>query len=161
MTTTLEPKKTDLLIRITGLIALLGLTPFAIVRLHNESKNYGVFFMAAFIITLIPELYIKLFLKPVSAVLEDNKIILKYYHGALRQISPDEIDGYSTTEELTNYGKKLGLLLYLKNGKHIDFTEINIKDVSPLRDYLQVKNVHYYGNEKLRLWYLRKYKYDA
>ncbi len=92
MNTILEPKKIHLLLRIAGLIALFGFTPFAIMGLLNEGKNYGIFFLVAFIMLLIPELYIKLFLKPVSAVLEENTIALKYYHGAVRQISLDELE---------------------------------------------------------------------
>lgn len=84
----------------------------------------------------------------------------KFCLGNLTELPLDEIKGYSTTEEYTRYGTKRGVLLYLKNGRHVDFTEINIKNVTPLIDYLNARNVLAYGSETLSVWFLMKYKYD-
>lgn len=160
MKTILEPKKFSLLLRLACLIFVLGFTPFAVVGLHNEGNDYVSFFFGGFMIMLVPELYIKLFSKPVSAVLEENKIVIKYYYGTLKQVPLYEIKGYSATEEWTRYGTKRGVLLYMRNSAHVDFTEINIKDLSPLMNYLHLIDVSYYGSERLRPWFLSKYEYD-
>jgi hypothetical protein len=160
MNTTLEPRKFSLLLRLACLILLTGFTPFEVAGIHKEGEDYGIFFFVGILIILLPELYIKLFLKPVSAVLMETEIVVKHYHGTIKQIKLNEIKGYSATEEQTNYGMKRGVLLYLKNGKHVDFTEINIKDIAPLANYLNINNVLNYGSEKLRPWFSSKYKYN-
>jgi len=143
------------------MILILAFTPFGIIGMLREGKGYGVFFFIAGLIVLLPELYVKLLMKPVSAVILDTHIIVKYYWGDIRQVYLDEITGYSATEEQTNYGKRKGVLLYLKDGKRVDFTEINIKDSVPLKSYLNTNNVPCYGSEKLGAWYSSKYRYDT
>lgn len=161
MNITLEPKKNTLLLRLASMMLILAFTPFGIMGMLKEGKGYGIIFFIAFLVALLPELYVKLFRKPVSAVLLDTHIIAKYYRGDIRQVYLDEIAGYSATIEQTNYGKRKGVLLYLKDGKRVDFTEINIKDSMPLISYLDSNNVPCYGSEKLGAWYLSKYRYDT
>lgn len=160
MNTILEPRKTNLFLRLAILIFLLGLAPFAIVGLHKEGKDYAIFFFVGILILLVPELYINLFLRPVSAILEENQLVVKFYHGTLKYLSLGEMEGFSTTEEKINYRKKKGVLLYLKNGEHLAFTEINLKEVSPLTNYLTIKKIENHGSEKLRPWFSSKYKYN-
>lgn len=155
----MEPKKSSLLLRLAVFILVLGFTPFFVAGMHKEGKDFGIFFFLACLIIVLPELYIKLFSKPVSAVFEESQVIIKYYSGAKKKIQLTEIEGYSQTEEQTNYGKTSGVLLYVKNGSHIEFTEINIKDISPLLNYLNISNVPNYGFEKIGPWFLLKYKY--
>jgi hypothetical protein len=139
---------------------MLGFTPFAIIGMHNEGKDYGIFFFLLVGVLLFPEFYIKVFLKPINAELEENRIVAKYLCGSDKNISLNEINAYSECYEKTNYGLTKGIILYLKNRKHIDFTEVNIKDITPLLNYLNDNKVSTYGSEKLTPWFLFKYKYD-
>lgn len=156
----LEPRKWSLLLRLTVLTLLCIFTPFAVVGLHNEDKNIEIIFYMVILITLLPELFNKLFFKPTSAVLQQNQIVIKYYHGSLKYVPLNEINGYSTTKEWTRYGTKAGVLFYLKNGKHINFTEINIKALLPLTNYINLSGLPYYGTEELKPWFFSKYQYD-
>lgn len=160
MNVMLEPRKNSLLIRIACLVLILGFSPFAIIGLHKEGTDYGIVFFVAFLICLLPEIIIKLFLKPVSAELEKSRIVLAYYFGIVKRVDFAHIKGYSETQEYTNYGEKKGLLLYLKDGQHLDFTEINIRNIGPLANYLEINHVPYYGSEKMRPWFSSKYEYD-
>ncbi len=160
MKITLESKKSHIFLRLGYLIFMLGFTPFAIFGMHREGKDYGIFFFLFIGLILFPEMYIKVFLKPINAELEENKVVVKYFLGIDKNVLLNEIKAYSESFEQTNYGRKKGVTLYLKNGKHIDFTEINFKDISPLINYLDIKMVANYGPEKLTSWFSKKYKYD-
>jgi hypothetical protein len=160
MNLTLAPRLSSLVLRLAYLIFLVAFTPFAIVGLHNEGKDYAIIFFIGIAFLFIPELFIKLFLRPVSALLEENQLLVKYYHGSQKCIALNEIEGYSITEEQTTSGMKKGAILYLKNGKRINFTEVNIKDITPLINYLNAKSLRNYGMEKISPWYSSKYKYD-
>ena len=91
--------------------------------------------------------------------MERKFIIANYVFRTAREIRVDEIKGYSQSREKTNDGTKFGVVLYLRSGPRIDFTEINIKDTSPLVDFLNKNDVLYYGEEKSNSWFVRKYKY--
>ena len=141
----LIPIKWSLLLRLTCLILLCIFIPFATIGLYEQGKYIPIIFQSVITLMLIPELCKKLFYKPVSAILKDQQIVVKYYHGKLKTVALTEIKGYSITEEYTRYGIKKGVALYLNNDKHINFTEINTKNLSPLLDYLNRNKVHYYG----------------
>ena len=78
----------------------------------------------------------------------------------LEKIQLSDIEGYSQTEERTNYVTKNGVLVYLKNGKHVDFSEINIRNITSMVSYFEKKGIPNYGSETLRPWFFTKYKYD-
>lgn len=157
----LKTRKSSVRLRTICLILLLAFTPFAVIGLYNEGKDYAAFTFAAVIFLIFIDLYLKTFLKPLSASFEDDEIVARYYTGSTQIVYLNDINGYSNTEELTRYGNKKGIIIYLKGGKHLGFTEINIENVSPLTNYLITNNIYNCGSETVRPWFFPKYKYDS
>jgi len=151
----LQARKWRLLLLCICLVLLSVGTPFLAWGLFSEGQYIGLLFSGAMMILILPELYLKLLLTPVSAVLKEHQIVVKYFHGTTRRVLLNQIEGYSLTDEQTRYGPKTGVLLHLQNAKSIAFTEINTKDLSPLITYLNNAKVNCNGAQKVKPWFLR------
>lgn len=149
----LESKTFSLAFRTICLFALIAITPFGIIGMYNENKYGGIFFFVAILIFLVPEIFIKVFLKPISATFKNERLMITYYLRKPRILNLTEIKGFRLTEEPTRYENKKGVVLYLADGGRIYFTEINIKDVKPLIIYLKLHEVVNYGVERIKPWF--------
>lgn len=154
--------KWSLRVRLLLLIIMLALFPFGCIGLSKE--QYPILLNVSIIIIFVwifIEMFVKL-LKPVSISLLEDHIIAKYLNGYKKTIPCDEISGYSTITYLTKQGNFNGIILYLDQKSHIEFTEINISDIEQFRSFLKARQVPYYGEDSTYLLLgIAKNKYIA
>lgn len=63
MNIVLEPKKSGQVLRLTALILLVGIIPFGTALMYNQGEDYEILFPIIILMVLVPELFIKVFLK--------------------------------------------------------------------------------------------------
>lgn len=151
-----------LIILIPGMVLS---APAAISGFKAEGNGYSVYFYVPALILLIlsfPGIVSKLFLMPVSAILEKDIIYASFCLGKTKEILLQEITGYSNVSYWTRHRTYEGLLLYLKNGDHVEFTEMNLKEIDTLKAYLnQYPDIKHYGSDKpAPVLFKRRYKYQ-
>lgn len=158
---TVKPKKVHLtarLIFITGFDVMICF--FAIPALLEEGKYIGVAFSAFFFLLLSWELLTGLFLKPVSANIKANEITVNYLTHSI-SLNTDLIASYSETVFYTRMFNYDGILFYLKDGRKLELSELNIKTMQPVCAYLKEQSVFpYLGTERSHMsCFPFKYKY--
>ena len=163
----IRANKWKVLSRLALIIFLVVITPFFIAGFHAEGNDYSIFFFVFIVLLMMPDLVIPVFFKPVSVLLMDNQIVLSYFTGMKKVIATIHLKGYSESKEQTSRFKRIqnwyGTILYLQNGDHIHVSGITIDNVTPLKEYLNRKQVQCYGQEGVVppfLFPLNRYKYD-
>ncbi|MGV8877983.1 MAG: hypothetical protein ACOH2A_03025 [Sphingobacteriaceae bacterium] len=157
-----KPKKWYLAARLIGIGGFdVVICFFAIPALLEEGKFIGVAFSAFFFVLLSWELLTGLFLKPVSAKINDAEITFQYLTRRV-EVRIDQLAGYSDTVFQTKMFDYNGLLFYLKDGRKIELSEVNIKSIGPVDNWLkQQRIITHFGEERSHMsCFLVKYKYS-
>lgn len=158
---TVKPKKLHLTARLIGIAGFdMVICFFAIPALLEEGKFIGVSFSAFFFLLLSWELLTGLFLKPVSARMNDAEITFQYLTGRV-VVNGDQLAGYSDTIFYTKVFNYDGILFYLKDGRKIELSEFNVKTMQHIRNFLkQQSTVSCFGTESSHMsCFPFKYKY--
>lgn len=151
-----------LMILIPGMVLS---APAAISGFKEEGSEYSVYFYVPALILLIlafPGIVSRLFLMPVSAILEKDIIYANFCFGKTKEILLQEISGYSNVSYWTKHRIYGGMLLYLKNEDHVEFTEMNLKEIDTLKAYLnKYPDIKHYGSDKpAPVLFKRRYRYQ-
>ena len=85
--------------------------------------------------------------KPVALECLGGTLNAKYLISA-QEFSLLEVAGYSTLHYTTRYGIKNSVVLYLKSGKTIEFSEVMMNEITPLKAVLEDCNMPYFGVER-------------
>ena len=85
--------------------------------------------------------------KPVALECLGAILNAKYLISA-QEFSLLEVAGYSTLHYSTRYGIKNSVVLYLKSGKTIEFSEVMMNEITPLKAVLEGCKIPYFGVER-------------
>lgn len=160
----IKSKKWNLLFRCIGVILILISSPLVLIMFFKNRDFVGFGFCLFLTLLFLMELSTGLFFRPVCVSISQGSLSYKYYTGNMKLIQFQEIIGYS----LSIFGRKghlpaNGVILYLKGGKKLEFTEINLSSINPIIDSLKENdNIQFFGSEKSHASFLpAKYKYKV
>lgn len=153
----IPPKWWLIIIKLGFLLLFVIVNYFVITEYLEKGYYWGIFFPVFLTLLLGSEFFYQSFFFPISVELGEKGIHLAYLTGKMRAFDLDQIRGYSLTQNSPPGRPFKGVLVYLRNKENVEFTDVNLKEVS---DYLREHNVPFLGEEKSHYTiYVRKYKY--
>ena len=155
------PPRWWLIIIKLGLLLFMVIADYFVITEYLEKGYYwGIFFPLFLTLLLGSEVFYQSFFFPISLRLKEKDVQLAYLTGKVLTFDLDEIRGYSLTQNLPPGRPFKGVLLYLKNQRRIEFTDVNLKEVVSISDYLRLHNIPFLGEEKSHFTiFVHKYKY--
>lgn len=154
------PKWWLIIIKLGFLLFFVIANYFVITEYLEKGYYWGTFFPVFLTLLLGSEFFYQSFFFPISVRLEEKGVQLAYLTRNVLVLDLDEIRGYSLTHNSPPGRPFKGVLLYLKDQRRIEFTDVNLEEVVSISDYLREHNVPFLGEEKSHYTiFAPKYKY--